>query len=137
MPMPTTSPADMVSGSMVSSVSSTMTGSPQAVPVAEARTYSHRGVMTATPNDTLLGLIGRTRGVNGTSVQVRPRRAGAQTHMSQPWQAPPLPRGAHSLESGGLEYRRYCVPESLAGTALSMYHSEASPRGGSMVHRSV
>ena len=33
-----------------------MWGSPQRVPVAAARTYSHRGVMTATPNDVSLGL---------------------------------------------------------------------------------
>ena len=43
--------------SMGSSVSSTRWGSPHCVPVAAARTYSHRGVMTATPNDTWLGLI--------------------------------------------------------------------------------
>ena len=48
---------------MVSSVSSTMIGSPQAVPVAAASTYSQRGVMTATPNDTWLGLTRWTLGL--------------------------------------------------------------------------
>ena len=59
--MPTTSPLAIWFKSMGSSVSSTMMGSPHLVPVAAASTYSQRGVMTATPNDTLLGLIRCTR----------------------------------------------------------------------------
>src|SRR5438552_13345624 len=63
MPMPTTSPASMDLTSTDSSVSSTRCGSPHRVPVAAARTYSQRGVMTATPNDSSLGLMRWTRGV--------------------------------------------------------------------------
>src|SRR5215217_3683528 len=62
MPIPTTSPAWMVVSSMSSSDSSTMIGSPHSVPVAAARTKSQRGVMTATPNETWLGLIRWMRG---------------------------------------------------------------------------
>src|SRR5262249_59482040 len=61
MPMPTTSPGAMSSRTTGSSVSSTRWGSPHLVPVAEASTYSHRGVMTATPKDRLLGLMRCTR----------------------------------------------------------------------------
>src|SRR5579864_5154292 len=38
-------------------VSSTRCGGPQHEGVAPASTYNHRGVMTAVPKDTLLGLI--------------------------------------------------------------------------------
>src|SRR6476659_2601301 len=69
MPMPTTSPLLIVAGSMGSSVSSTMIGSPQAVPVAEATTYSQRGVITATPKDFVLGLIRWTRPATHTSAE--------------------------------------------------------------------
>src|SRR6185437_4876413 len=62
MPMPTTSPGDRAAGSMGSNVSSTTCGSPHRVPVAAARTYSQRGVMTATPNEASLGLTKWTRG---------------------------------------------------------------------------
>src|ERR1043165_5802710 len=62
MPIPTTSPLWMSSKLTGSSVSSTRWGSPHVVPVAAARTYNQRGVMTATPNDRLLGLIRWTRG---------------------------------------------------------------------------
>src|SRR5690606_13410369 len=43
-------------------VSSTTCGSPHRVPVAPARTYSQRGVMTATPKETSLGFTRWTRG---------------------------------------------------------------------------
>src|SRR4030095_9742352 len=56
-------------GSIGSSVSSTMIGSPQAVPVAEATTYSQRGVITATPKDFVLGLIRWTRPATHTSAE--------------------------------------------------------------------
>ena len=46
----------MVEMSIWLSVSSTMTGSPNSSGVAAAMTYSQRGVMTPTPNDTWLGL---------------------------------------------------------------------------------
>src|SRR5437868_12764399 len=61
MPIPTTSPLAIWSRSIGSKVSSRIFGSPHVVPVAAARTYSQRGVMTATPNDRLLGLIRCTR----------------------------------------------------------------------------
>src|SRR6187399_50363 len=67
MPMPTTSPAWIAVRSTRSSVSSTRWGSPHFVPVAAASTYSHRGVMTATPNEWSLGLIRCTRDRNGIS----------------------------------------------------------------------
>src|SRR5262245_31644642 len=65
MPIPTTSPDRMDAGSTGSSVSSTSRGSPHLTPVAAASTYSHRGVMTATPNETSLGVIKWTRGWSG------------------------------------------------------------------------
>src|SRR4051812_20351569 len=102
MPMPTTSPAEIVSGLMVSSVSSTMTGSPQAVPVAAARTNSQRGVMTATPNDTLLGLIRCTRARTATSVSVPLEALALSRTCPSPRQASPaVMRGPIDLESGG------------------------------------
>jgi hypothetical protein len=51
----------MVAVSIGSSVSSTISGSPHILGVAAARTYSHRGVMTATPKDTWLGFTRWTR----------------------------------------------------------------------------
>src|SRR4051812_17893386 len=57
MPMPTTSPAETVAGFQDSRVSSVMIGSPYFSGVAAARTYSHRGVITPTPNDKALGLM--------------------------------------------------------------------------------
>src|SRR3989338_2728594 len=57
MPMPTTSPADMVVGSQASRVSSVMMGSPYFSGVAAASTYSQRGVITPTPNAKALGLM--------------------------------------------------------------------------------
>src|ERR1700722_11912693 len=57
MPMPTTSPADMRSGSKLSKVSSQISGSPNSLGVAVANTYSQRGVMTAVPNAESLGLM--------------------------------------------------------------------------------
>src|SRR5262252_3121609 len=57
MPMPTTSPLETVSGFQRSSVSSVTIGSPYDSGVAAASTYSHRGVMTPTPNERLLGLM--------------------------------------------------------------------------------
>src|SRR5439155_17580917 len=75
MPMPTTSPAAKSAGSTWSSVSSTRCGSPQREPVAAARTYSQRGVMTATPNDKSLGLIRCTRGPTDTSSRLLGRTA--------------------------------------------------------------
>src|ERR1700722_18873684 len=47
----------MLSGSSWLRVSSTRIGSPNFLGVAPARTYCQRGVMTAVPNDTWLGLI--------------------------------------------------------------------------------
>src|ERR1700690_3702220 len=47
----------MRSGSTGLRVSSTRMGSPKLLGVAPARTYCQRGVMTAVPNDTWLGLI--------------------------------------------------------------------------------
>src|SRR5439155_20501348 len=67
MPMPTTSPEAIAEKSTGSSVSSTRQGSPHSVPVAAASTYNQRGVMTATPNDTELGLIRWTRELMRTS----------------------------------------------------------------------
>src|SRR5687768_9252071 len=61
MPIPTTSPLAISFMSIGSSVSSTRWGSPHFVPVAAARTYSHLGVITATPKERLLGLIRCTR----------------------------------------------------------------------------
>src|SRR5688572_32836526 len=61
MPIPTTSPLAIWLKSMGSRVSSRILGSPHCVPVAAARTYNQRGVMTATPNDRLLGFIKCTR----------------------------------------------------------------------------
>src|SRR5262245_7380131 len=55
MPIPTTSPALIVDKSIVSSVSSTIAGTPYDSGVAAASTYSQRGVMTPIPNDTWLG----------------------------------------------------------------------------------
>src|SRR3954467_10623301 len=55
--MPTTSPAETVVGSQASSVSSVMIGSPYRSGVAAASTYSHRGVITPTPNAKALGLM--------------------------------------------------------------------------------
>src|SRR5579863_5081355 len=57
MPMPTTSPAEMLSGSRLSNVSSQISGSPNSIGVAVANTYSQRGVMTAVPNAESLGLM--------------------------------------------------------------------------------
>src|SRR6478609_64384 len=57
MPMPTTSPATMLSGIRLSRVSSQISGSPNSIGVAVANTYSQRGVMTAVPNAESLGLI--------------------------------------------------------------------------------
>src|SRR5438477_5413334 len=65
--MPTTSPLAMTLGSTWSSVSSIRFGSPQRDPVAAASTYSHRGVITATPNDNSLGLMRWTRALTGPS----------------------------------------------------------------------
>src|SRR3954471_2669126 len=62
MPMPTMSPAVMMLGSNGSSVSSIRRGSPNVAGVAEASTYSHRGVMTPIPKETWLGLIRKTVG---------------------------------------------------------------------------
>jgi len=53
--MPTTSPGAIASTASGSSVSSTIYGSPQRLPVAAAKTYSQRGVITATPKDRVLG----------------------------------------------------------------------------------
>ena len=50
--MPTMSPAEMTDVSKTSRVSSTSVGVPNDSGVAEARTYSHRGVITPMPNDT-------------------------------------------------------------------------------------
>src|SRR3954471_21737532 len=97
--MPTTSPAMIDSGSRVSRVSSTMRGSPQAVPVAAASTYSQRGVMTATPNDTLLGLIRCTRGPKGTSIVYPLEGAAIQRTSSSHGRHPRAVRGP-VLESG-------------------------------------
>src|SRR6266481_8393267 len=47
----------MRSGSIWLRVSSTRMGSPKLLGVAPASTYCQRGVMTAVPNDTWLGLI--------------------------------------------------------------------------------
>src|SRR6188508_974973 len=49
-----------------SSVSSAMRGSPYDVGVAPARTNSHRGVITPTPNDKWLGLTRWTVIANGS-----------------------------------------------------------------------
>src|SRR5579863_1504829 len=57
MPIPTTSPAEMLSGSRLSKVSSQISGSPNSIGVAVANTYSQRGVMTAVPKAESLGLI--------------------------------------------------------------------------------
>src|SRR3954470_23263926 len=62
MPMPTMSPAVMTPGSNGSRVSSIRRGSPNVAGVAEASTYSHRGVMTPIPKETWLGLIRKTVG---------------------------------------------------------------------------
>src|SRR5450755_4701282 len=53
--MPTASPFFICSGSICSSVSSTRIGSPKLRGVAAASTYCQRGVITAVPNETLLG----------------------------------------------------------------------------------
>src|SRR5262245_18497654 len=76
MPMPTTSPGAIVEKSTGSSVSSTRRGSPHSRPVAAARTYSQRGVITATPNESSLGLMRCTRGVT------RPSIDGVQSHFA-------------------------------------------------------
>src|SRR6185312_5251488 len=54
--MPTTSPGLMLSGTILSSDSSTRMGAPADSGVAAASTNSHRGVMTAVPNELSLGL---------------------------------------------------------------------------------
>src|SRR4030095_4445415 len=51
----------MVAVAIASSVSCTISGSPHILGVAAARTYSHRGVITATPKDTWLGFMRWTR----------------------------------------------------------------------------
>src|SRR6187455_309143 len=60
MPMPTTSPGPASAGSNRSRVSSMSRGSPYASGVAEASTYSQRGVMTPMPNETGLGFTRKT-----------------------------------------------------------------------------
>src|SRR3954464_9728703 len=67
MPIPTTSPLATASRFTGSSVLSIRFGSPQVFPVAAASTNNQRGVMTATPNDRLLGLIRCTRPGKATS----------------------------------------------------------------------
>src|SRR5579864_8891279 len=67
MPIPTTSPLVTFSGLSNSSVSSQMTASPKALGVADARTYSQRGVITAVPNEISLGLTRCTRIPLGTA----------------------------------------------------------------------
>src|SRR5271167_3781182 len=67
MPTPTTSPLLTFRGLSSSSVSSQMTASPKALGVAEARTYSQRGVMTAVPNEMSLGFTRCTRIPFGTA----------------------------------------------------------------------
>ena len=47
-----------LSGSIGFSVSSTSTGSPKELGLAAAMANNHRGVITAVPNDTSLGLTG-------------------------------------------------------------------------------
>src|ERR1039458_4355966 len=54
--MPTMSPACIVSGTICSRDSSTRMGSPAICGVAAASTNSHRGVITAVPNELSLGL---------------------------------------------------------------------------------
>src|SRR5437588_12740076 len=92
--MPTTSPASIASRSSGSRVSSTICGSPQRSPVAEASTYSHRGVMTATPKDCVLGLTRWTRGTGRLDLFSRVRDGTRQA------------RGTHDLPFGNLVLRR-------------------------------
>src|SRR4051812_23301773 len=100
MPMPTTSPLAMVSMSTGSSVLSMRWGSPHAVPVAAARTYNHRGVMTATPKDRLLGLIKWTRGGKDTS------QGKLQYHtVSQHLAGGNLPSGGRGGERNSMAHR--------------------------------
>ena len=61
MPIPTTSPGCTCCASNTSSVSSQMIGLPKRAGVAAASTYSHRGVITAVPNETWLGFTRNTR----------------------------------------------------------------------------
>lgn len=49
-----------------------MRGSPHPLPVADAKTYSHRGVITATPKDCVLGLMRCMRKMYPVRSLVRP-----------------------------------------------------------------
>src|SRR6187401_703621 len=94
MPIPTTSTLAIWLKSMGSSVSSRILGSPHWVPVAAARTYSQRGVITATPNDKLLGFIKCTRDGNRSPL------SGMQYHtVSQDHTGRNLPLGGQGEES--------------------------------------
>ncbi len=61
IPIPTVSPGATLATSKGSSVSSAIRGVPKCGGVAAANTYSQRGVMTAVPNETSLGLTRCTR----------------------------------------------------------------------------
>src|SRR5262249_61035307 len=74
IPIPTSPPVSRVSTSSPSSDSSPIRGSPQRLPVAAARTYNQRGVITATPKDLVLGLTRWTRGMPSNRSTVKPVR---------------------------------------------------------------
>src|SRR5436309_2413830 len=108
MPMPTTSPDAIAEKSTGSSVSSTRHGSPHSVPVAAASTYNHRGVMTATPNDTELGLIRWTRELmhtSGGADQPRERASCGCRGVSAAIRALKVARSSHLLSEGKHDWR--------------------------------
>src|SRR5262245_48997733 len=73
MPIPTTSPGSICEVSNGYSDSSQIIGEPHRDGIAAASTYGQRGIMTAVPKDTLLGLTRNTR------IAKPPRKAANQT----------------------------------------------------------
>src|SRR5439155_22704390 len=110
MPIPTTSPGAMIAGSIGTSVSSTRFGSPHREPVAAASTYSQRGVMTATPKETWLGLIRWTREPNRHLAELVGRRRTDSSAISA--------QGNHRVEiirGGGLGCAEISAGRAKAG----------------------
>src|SRR5438093_9783110 len=97
MPMPTTSPDDTLPGSHRSSVSYVTIGSPYSSGVAAARTYSHRGVITPTPNANALGLT------RCTLIQSPDSNRYARNILVRPHSVISRPRSpVHSLDTIGV-----------------------------------
>src|SRR3954463_12165438 len=146
MPMPTMSPAVMMLGSNGSSVSSIRRGSPNVAGVAEASTYSHRGVMTPIPKETWLGVIRKTVGAvfparpvavwdNCASSSESHAEELAAGRGTQEAVGQPPPDSVGGRNRGGRAFAPPGAPMLPAGFALRTAAAEATTATGAALLR--